>query len=121
MCALVVAQRRHDRVEALLVEAHRPLDRSFGGVGCGFVAVGVVGVVVDRHQARQRVARQSAVVPEVAPGDELAFGMGGEPGPAAPQQLVDLGIAHPVVLVVVEHGEQHEEVFEQRLQRHRGA
>ena len=101
-------------LDPLVVEADRPLDRRFFCVVRGFLGVGILGIVVDRHETRQRVASQPAVVPEIATGDELPVGMRGEPRAAAPQQLVDLVGADPVVLVVVEHRQQHEEVLEQR-------
>ena len=50
---------------------------------------------------------------QVAVGDELALGMRGEPALAVPEQLLDLVVADLVVLLVVEHGDQHVEVREQ--------
>ena len=48
---------------------------------------------------------------QIAPGDQLALGMRGQPVAAAAQQLLDLGLVDPVVLLVVEHRQQHVEVL----------
>lgn len=56
-----------------------------------------------------------AGVAEVAAGDELAIGVGGEPRATASHELVHLLGPHPVVLVIVEDGAQHEEVLEKVL------
>ena len=45
-------------------------------------------------------------------GDQLPFGVGGQPVSARAEQLVDLGVVHPVVLVVVQHRQQHIQVAE---------
>ena len=66
-----------------------------------------------REQLRQRLARQARPVLEVAAGDQLALRMRGEPALAVAQQLLDLVVADPVVLVVVEHRDEHVEVREQ--------
>ena len=75
----------------------------------GRVGVGLVLV----EQARERVPREAALVLQVAAGDQLALRVARQPALAVPQQLLDLVVADPVVLVVVEHGDQHVEVREQ--------
>src|SRR5439155_20120753 len=55
----------------------------------------------------------AAVVAQVPPSDELAIGVDPEPVAAPPEELVDLLGADPVVLVVVEDRQQHEEVLQQ--------
>ena len=107
----------HHGIGALLVEADRLLDRLLLGIVAGLGRIGVDGVVL--HQSPQRLLGQPAVVAEIAPGDEVALGVAGEPVPTAAQQLVDLVGAHPVVLVVVQYGQQHEQLLEHRLQRGR--
>jgi hypothetical protein len=54
-----------------------------------------------------------AAVLEVAVGDQLPFRVGRQPALAAAQQLVDLVAVDPVVLVVVEHRQEHVEMREQ--------
>jgi hypothetical protein len=48
------------------------------------------------------------VMPEVALRDQLPVGMPDEPLAAAAQELGDFIVAHPVMLVVVQHGKQDE-------------
>ena len=67
------------------------------------------------------VARQPALVAQVAAGDHLPLGVRGEPAAADAQELLHLGVAHPVVLVVVEHRDQHVEVGQQVAQGTGGA
>jgi len=54
-------------------------------------------------------------VKQVALGDQLAIWMDGQPLAAAAQELVDLVGPDPVVLVVVQHRQKDEEVFQQVL------
>ena len=55
---------------------------------------------------------------QVAAGDQRALGVGGQPVAGAAQQLVDLVGPDPVVLVVVEHRQQHEQVLQQVAEPH---
>ena len=64
---------------------------------------------------------EAALVLQVAAGDQLALGVRGQPALAVAQQLLDLVVADPVVLVVVEHRDQHVEVRQQLAQRQRRA
>ncbi len=52
---------------------------------------------------------------QVATGDELPLGVVGEPVTATAEQLVDLVVADPVVLVVVEHRQEHVQVLQDVL------
>jgi hypothetical protein len=106
-----IAKSSHDGLHALLVEADGAFDRRFLGVVRSALGVGVLRIVVDFHEARECVPSEPAVVPEVAASDELPIGMRGQPFATSTQQLVDLFGADPVVLVVVEHRQQHEEVL----------
>jgi hypothetical protein len=102
---LGVGRRDHDRAgprrpedvllgrrQARRVEVLDDLDER-GGVEAdqALVAVG------------QRAVDQPGLLLEVAPHDHVALGVRGEPALAATHQLLDLGLVHPVVLVVVEH------------------
>ena len=58
---------------------------------------------------------------QVAPGDEVALGVVGQPAGAEAHQLVDLVRADPVVLAVVEHRQQHVQVGEGVGQPHGAA
>src|SRR6185503_8517203 len=50
---------------------------------------------------------------QVAPRDESPIGMRGQPALAVAKQLVDFGVAHPVMLLVVEDGNEHVQMREQ--------
>ena len=50
---------------------------------------------------------------QVTPGDALLLGMLREPAFAVPQQLLHFVAGYPIVLLVVEDGDQHVEVREQ--------
>jgi hypothetical protein len=63
-------------------------------------------------QTRQGLAREPALVFEVALGDGLPLGVPGQPRPTPPQELLYLIVPHPVVFVVVEHRNQHVQVRE---------
>ena len=49
---------------------------------------------------------------EIAPGDHVALGMGFQPALAMAQQLIDLVVADPVVLFLVEHRHQDIEMLQ---------
>ena len=102
----------HDRAEPLLVQAQRFLDSLLLGLARLRRVAVRVGVLV-LEQPRERLARQRALVLEVAVDDQLALGMPGEPALAAAQQLLHLVVADPVVLLRVEHRHEHVEVREQ--------
>jgi len=106
--------RRDDRAEALLVEA----DPTLGGLFLARMALRRrVGVGhFRRDEPRQCLVGQRALVLEVAPGDQVALGVRAEPALPAPQELLDLIVAHVVVLLVVEHRDQDVEVRQQVAQ-----
>ena len=95
--------------EALLVEAEWAFDHFFLGVLRLRQLFGIVGVVL--LQAGHRLAGQRGVVAQVAIGDQLAIGVGAQPLAATTKQLLHLVVPDPVVLVVVEDGEQDVEVL----------
>jgi len=96
-----------------------PLDRLFLALVRLFDRVGVEGVGV--REPRQGVVGQAAPMLQVARGDERALRVRGEPALAVAHQLRDLVVADPVVLVVVQHRDEHVEVREQVAQARRGA
>ena len=106
------SEGRHDRADPLVVEADPVLDRGFLGIAVGLPRVRVVGVLFDDEPA-QRLAGQVGLARQVAPGDQLALGVRRQPALAALEQLLDLGRAHPVVLLVVEDRDQDVQVREQ--------
>ncbi len=73
---------------------------------------GLRGRIGSRVEPLVRLAHEVALVREVAAGDEVARRVLGEPAVAGAHQLADLVVGHPVVLPVVEHGQQHVEVAE---------
>jgi hypothetical protein len=68
--------------------------------------------VVHLGQPGQDRGLHPGLVGQVAPGDQVAFGVPGEPAAARADQLVHLVGGHPVVLRVVEHGQEHVQVVE---------
>ena len=60
----------------------------------------------------QGLVGQMLAVLEVAADDLLLFRMDGKPRLAVPQQLLHLVVADPIVLVVVQHWNQHVQVGE---------
>jgi hypothetical protein len=99
-------ERGADRPEPLVTERDALLE--------GLLPL--VGHVHDVHDVSDPVERgtgQARLVLEVAVRDERLLGVGGQPVAAAVQQLVDLGLVDPVVLVVVEDGQQHVEMGQQ--------
>ena len=73
---------------------------------------GLLEVVTELGEAGERGAREPGAPAEVAPGDQRRLGVIGEPALARAHQLVDLVGALPVVLRLVQHGEQHVELVE---------
>ncbi|RPK56768.1 hypothetical protein EES43_23390 [Streptomyces sp. ADI96-02] len=107
------AQRTEDRGAPLLGERNGPLL----GVGAlvhrvvDAVHVEVVGLGEARQlQGLRGPPGEPPAVGEVAPGDQVAFGVSGQPALTGPQQLVHLVGRHPVVLGVVEHRQQDVEL-----------
>src|SRR5262249_56957194 len=80
------------------------LDRLLVRVALLVAPVWITGLVLE--QPGQRVPGQALVVAEVAPGDQVAVGVAREPLAAPAQQLGNLVSPDPVVLVVIEHGQQ---------------
>jgi hypothetical protein len=55
---------------------------------------------------------------EVTVDDQLALWMRSEPAFPVTQELIDLGVADVVVLLVIEHGKQHVQVRQGVVYRH---
>ena len=72
------------------------------------------------EQAGRGLPDQAGLVAQVAADDQVPVGMPGQPLRRAAGQLVDLVPAHPVVLVVVEHRQQHVQLAEQVTHPARG-
>ena len=70
------------------------------------------------QQASQRLPGEVFAMPQVARGDQLFLGVNGKPVAPLGEQLVDLLLTDPVVLVVIQHRQQDVEVGQQILQRH---
>lgn len=73
----------------------------------GVLNVGVTPVGLD--EAVDGRFGQAAPVLEVATNDEVALGMGAQPGLAPTQQLLDLVVPDPVVFAVVQN--RHEGTY----------
>lgn len=104
------AQRREDRPDPLLVKADPLLDLSLLGIVLDLGRLGILLLLGD--EPAQRFPRQVGLAGEVAAGNELALRVVREPALAAAEQLVDLGLVDPIVLLVVEHRDQEIEVAE---------
>ena len=104
-----------DGAEPLLVEADAALSSASSSAA---VRLGLlVGIGWSSSTSRASASRdEAALVLQVAAGDQLALGVRREPALAVAQQLLDLVVADPVVLVVVEHRDEHVEVGEQVAQ-----
>ena len=87
----------------------------------------LLGIVDGRHLVRIVRDLRGREAPEGLPGevrlaceiatrDELPFGVGGQPVGTAAEQLLDLGGAHPVVLLVIEHRDEDVQVAQQVAQ-----
>src|SRR5262245_15642754 len=105
------AKDREYRAETRLVQAERLLHGLFLDRALLVVAVRIRIFVLE--QLRERIARQGATVLEVAVDDQLAIGMTGEPALAAAEQLLDLVVSDPVVLLGVEHRHEHVQMREE--------
>lgn len=98
----------HHRGEPLIVEAQRPFESVFPGVQ---TLIPLIRIVRAISQPGQSVPSQGTEA-EVSPGDQRSFRVSGEPVATASEQLVDLVLADPVVLLPVEHRQQHVQVGE---------
>ena len=74
-----------------------------------------------RRQAGDGVANEPALMHEISRDDHVARGVSVEPALAVAQQLFDLVVTNPVVLLVVEHRNEHIEVRQQVAQPARRA
>ncbi len=108
---LGLAERGDHRGEPRLVEEHPRLDGVLGAAFASSVSSGLALVV--GHEARERHPEERPAVLEVAERDRLALGVLREPALALGEEVVDLRVAHPVVLLVVQHGHEHVQVREQ--------
>ena len=110
-CRTKFPQYGKDGLDPLLAQPQRGLELFFALLlPCGVVAeVGLAGV----QQLRQRLPYQAALPLQVAAGDQFLVGMVAQPSRAEAQQLVNLIIAHPIVLVVVQNRQQHVQVSEE--------
>ncbi len=94
------------------------------GLGDLLLAVrvdGLVGVVAELGQALEGDAGQGAAAAEVAARDQVPLRVAGQPVTSRAEQLVDLVAGLPVVLGLVEHGQQDVELVERVGQPHRAA
>src|SRR5262249_50707531 len=74
------------------------------------VGLGVlIGLVLAERELRERRADERPLVREVAVRDQVLLRMRREPALAVRDELLDLGVADEVVLVVVQYGEEHVE------------
>jgi hypothetical protein len=89
----------------LLIETDPLLNHGFLG-GAHFLLVLEVRVLLF-DQTVQRFARQAPSPFQVAANDLVFGGMLSKPPFAVTEELLDLVLAHPVVLRVVEHGDEH--------------
>ncbi len=103
-------ERLPDRGEALLVQAHGALETL---LLLFVLRLGIRLRVLLGHEPGERLLGQIALMLEVAAGDLLPLRVRGQPAFPPGQQLVQLLLPDPVVLVVVEHRKQHVEVGEQ--------
>src|SRR5207253_7043023 len=105
-CSAGILQRGDDGRAALLIETQRPLQ-----VGLLLDADrplrSLLRVLLD-YQPLQRGAGEALLMFEIAAGDGLALRMRLEPPRTVPQEFLDLVVADPVVLVIVE--DRHEDV-----------
>ncbi len=76
------------------------------------------GTVVELGQAGRRVVDEAALVRQRPAQDGLAQRVAGQPVAAGADELVDLVLAHPVVLAAVEHRQQDVQVRQGGLDRH---
>ncbi len=125
----------HD-IQAQLMQADRLFQRRLGGILLGlggrrtFAAArfrhaavrrgvalrDIVGRRVLLGQAPEQLRRQRPLVAQIAGRDQLAGRMLGEPALALVEQLVDLAPLDEIVLLAVEHGDQHVEMRQQIAQ-----
>ncbi len=105
-------QHSHDRTPALRGKGDLPLRCLFRlTVAHGVVQrfrLRVVGLGEPAHRGQHQVTP----VRQVAAGDQVTVRVRGQPAGAGPDQLVHLVGAHPVVLGVVQHRQQHIQVVQ---------
>ena len=120
--AALLGQRHRCIGRSLLIGRGRPSGRDgydqaglavrlLIGVGHGVVERLRLGIV-DLGQPGQRGRVQAGPVRQVPARDQRLLRVPGEPARTGPDQLVDLVGADPVVLAVVEHGQQDVQVVE---------
>lgn len=73
--------------------------------------VGIFGLVEE--QSSEGVGGEPAIVAKVATCDQLTVRMSGQPVAASAEKLVDFFGTDPVVLVVIEHGQEDKQVLEE--------
>ena len=98
--------RRGHRRDPLVAQPDPGIGRLLRGILLGVGSIGIGALVGD--QPGQGIPGEPPVMPEVALRDQLPVGMPDEPLAAAAQELGDFIVAHPVMLVVVQHGKQDE-------------
>jgi hypothetical protein len=77
----------------------------------------LIGIeLVFFHQPGEGLAHEATAMLQVPIGDRLALRVIAQPAFAVPQELLDLGLANPVVLVVVEDGNEDVEMGQQVAQ-----
>ena len=113
-------QRANHGSHALVVETHRLLDGRLLRVVRLVRRVWILGRPVGLDEPGQRIPREPLVMAQVATSDQRSIRVGAQPVATAPQELVDLALADPVVLVVVEHRQQHEHLLQHVPQAGRG-
>ena len=101
-------------VEAAFVETDRPLDRRFLLVFLG--SRGFFFGLFLRRQPGDGVANEPSLMHEIARDDDVARRMAIEPALAVTKQLFDLVVSNPVVLLIVEHRNEHVQVGQQVAQ-----
>ena len=112
--AALLAAPRPPRRGAARCRLHRPLDRLF--LACVLLLGRRPGRRLRRRSGGPAPRGQAAADASGSARDQLALGMRGQPALAVAQQLLHLVVADPVVLVVVQHRDQHIEVREQVAQ-----
>src|SRR5262249_52308091 len=97
-------QDRNDCPKPLRVEADLLLER-FLLAGLGLLGRLGIGVLIG-NESREGLADEPSLALQVPADDELAFRVTREPSLPASQKLLELVVADPVVLVVVQDREQ---------------
>ena len=76
------------------------------------VAIGVIFI----GELGQCGIGEGALMFQIPTGDELALGVAGEPSFPMPEEFGHLVVANPVMLLVVQHGDQHIHMAQQVAQ-----